>query len=69
VIVIVIAIVIDENLIMVICTNLSSLVVSVSALRLEGWASIPGRVIPKTLKMGPNASPLGTQHQGLGGGE
>ena len=46
-------------------TNLSSLVASVSALRLEAWGSIPGRVIPQTLKMGPNASPLGTQHQRL----
>ena len=44
-------------------TNLSRLVVSVSALILEDWGSIPpGRVIPKTLKMGPNAAPLGTQH-------
>ena len=45
--------------------QLSGLVVRVSALRLGGRGSIPGRVIPKTLKMGPNASLLGTQHQGL----
>ena len=36
--------------------------VSMSALRLEGWGLIPGWVIPKVIKMGPNASP---QHQGL----
>ena len=45
--------------------QLSGLVVRVSALRLGGRGSIPGRVIPKTLKMGPSASLLGTQHQGL----
>ena len=45
--------------------QLSGLVVRVSALRLGGRGLIPGRVIPKTLKMGPNASLLGTQHQGL----
>ena len=39
--------------------------VCVSALRLEGWGSISGWVIPKTLKMGPNASLLDTQLQGL----
>ena len=39
--------------------------VSMSALRLEGWGSIPGWVIPKVIKMGPDASLLGTQHQGL----
>ena len=43
----------------------SGLVVRVSALKLGGRGSIPGRVIPKTVKMGPNASLLGTQHQGL----
>ena len=45
--------------------QLSGLVVRVSALILGGWGSIPDRVIPKTVKMGPNASLLGTQHQGL----
>ena len=45
--------------------QLSGLVVRVSALKLGGRGSIPGRVIPKTVKMGPNASLLGTQHQGL----
>ena len=45
--------------------QLGGLVVIASALRLGGRGSIPGRVIPKTLKMGPNASLLGTQHQGL----
>ena len=29
-------------------TNLSGLLVSVSALRMKGWDSIPSRVIPKT---------------------
>ena len=43
--------------------------VSMSALRLEGWGSIPGWVIPKTLKMGPNAFPLDTQYQGLDWGD
>jgi len=38
---------------------------SVFALRLGGSGSIPGRVILKTLKIGPNASPLDTQRQGL----
>ena len=41
----------------------NGLVVSMSALRLGGLGSIPGRVILKTLKIEPNASPLGTQHQ------
>ena len=45
--------------------QLSGLVVRVSALRLGGRGSTPGRVIPKTLIMGPSASLLGTQHQGL----
>ena len=45
--------------------QLSGLVVRASALRLGGWGSIPGRVIPKTIKMGPNSSLLGAQHQGL----
>ena len=38
----------------------------VSALRLGGWGfDSPGRVIPKTVKMGPNTSLLGTQQKGL----
>ena len=36
----------------------SGLVVRVSALKLGGRGSIPSRVIPKTVKMGPNASLL-----------
>ena len=44
----------------------SGLVVRVSALKLGGRGSIPGRVIPKTVKMGPNAALLGTQHQWVG---
>ena len=39
--------------------------VRASALRLGGWGSIPGRVIPKTIEMGPNSSLLVAQHQGL----
>ena len=46
--------------------QLSGLVVRVSALKLGGRGSIPGRVIPKTVKMGPNASLLGTPHQWVG---
>ena len=37
----------------------------VSALDREVGSSNPSRVIPKTLKMGPNTSLLGTQHKGL----
>ena len=44
---------------------LSGLAVRVSALRLGGRGSILGRVIPKTEKMGPNVSLLGTHHQWL----
>ena len=36
--------------------QLSDLVVRASALRLGGWGSIPGRVIPKTIEKGPNSS-------------
>ena len=35
--------------------------VRASALRRGGWGSIPGRVIPKTIEMGPNSSLLGAQ--------
>ena len=35
------------------------------ALRLGGQGSILGRVILKTVEMEPNASLVGTQHQGL----
>ena len=37
--------------------QLSGLVVRVSALRLRGWISIPGQVIPKTLKNGTQCLP------------
>ncbi len=53
---------------LVAAANLSPLIKAiplVSALRLGGHGSIPDRVIPKTIKMVPDASPLGTQHQGL----
>ena len=39
---------------------------SVFALRLGGLGSIPGRVILKTLKIGPNASPHAAPGAGLG---
>ena len=42
---------------------------SVFALRLGGWGSIPGQVILKTIKIGPNASLLDMQRQGLDWGK
>ena len=47
-------------------SSLSGVVVSVSSLRLEGWGSNPSRVIPKTLKMGPNCLPAWHAASGVG---